>query len=157
MVRPRKKRTRHTRICREFDLSPLARCAKGALGALPARDRALFIDEQHIACSVFFDECVGQFAPESARWDYLVVSTLSRRKVVAVEVHEGTVHAIDQMLAKKAWTQRYLQEHCPAALPKSWLWVAPEGVRFPRGGTHAKRLATAGIRFPTRKVVAGDS
>ncbi|MEM9460508.1 MAG: hypothetical protein AAGF11_40440 [Myxococcota bacterium] len=151
-----RKKTRHPNICREFDDSPLAACAKGSLEALPGRDREVFFDPQSATCSVFFDECIKHLEQDATRWDYLIVATAQDRMVVAVEVHEGTAKEIPKVVEKKQWTEDWLARECPAALPMVWRWVAPQGVSFQRGGQYAKRLAVNGIRFPERKILLGE-
>jgi hypothetical protein len=72
---------------------------------------------------------------------------------VGVEVHHADANEVDVVIAKMRWAREALASRCPRVAIHAWIWVAapPDGaVFFPRLHPWARRLAEAGILFPTR-------
>lgn len=100
-----------------------------------------------ITDSLHFDRAVAAIAPSDPKFDYLIGVRGSTDAVEAVEVHRATADRIKELIAKKAWTERYLAK-IPLPVAR-WHWVATNRIGFRRGSNEERRLIAARSGSPS--------
>jgi hypothetical protein len=150
------RRTRARNLCRHFDSTELASCARPGLEVLEVGHRPIVLGGANIACGVHLDLCRKMREPNASRWDYVFVER-DTDNGVAIEVHHtdsdlvDRMDVVDRMIEKKQWAEKLLAEQCPNVRVLGWFWLAspPESQIFilPQS-PKARRLADAKIRFP---------
>jgi hypothetical protein len=146
----RGRRTHATNLCRHFDGTELATCARPGLEALETDHKPVVRGGNSIGCGVALDRCRRIREPNAARWDYVFIARDTDHGV-AIEVHHTDANEVDRMIAKKQWAETVIAEHCPRVHVLGWIWIAspPTSQIFilPQS-PNARRLAEAKIRFP---------
>jgi hypothetical protein len=113
--------------------------AKGK-GALEAVDRPRV--ELEVGCSVAMDEWGRTRWPQSARWDYLLVTEPGR--CLGVEVHHAIPKEVKRLVAKKAWAVARMAE---AEIPvHQWWWIPSGKNALGSTGVRHRQLVKAVIR-----------
>lgn len=107
-----------------------------------------------VRCSVDFDEATKKSLPMGARYDYVLAAV---DRLEAIEVHPTAPKEVDRVIAKKRATERVLAREMSGETIAAWHWmVPPKGQMFLlRDSAEARRLATAGVQFPVRRVRVG--
>lgn len=152
MANPRRRRTRAVRLCRHFDGTDLAGCARPGLDVLEAEHKVLITTAGKIACGVALDRCREQQEPTANRWDY-VFTLREGNKSFAIEVHHAAADQADNMIAKKRWAEQLIASRCPNLECESWIWVAPlaGSILFDRLHPTTRLLAEAKITYPIKR------
>src|SRR5580700_3381837 len=94
------------KLCRHFDRTVLARCARAGLDALEAEHKEIIVGGAHIACGVALDRCRQPHEPDANRWDYVFTvrgHDPDLADAIAVEVHHADAGEVSVMIAKKSW------------------------------------------------------
>lgn len=118
-------------------------------------------DTRSLAGSVDLDHALEQQYPNDARWDYGVgVSGASRDRVVWLEFHPANSHSVSEVVQKSKWLQKWLKADGAPLRDLSGekldlRWVPTGRVSIRRGSSEQRKLATAGVGFPSREVVLG--
>jgi hypothetical protein len=127
---------------------------KSGLKALRRADRGrVSCDGCHLRGSVDLDGCLRDLHPNDARWDYAVgLARGQQDSVVWIEVHPASSLHVDEVLGKLAWLKRWLRASAPELnrLGGRFCWITTGTVSFGPGSPQARRVAQAGLRFPTK-------
>ena len=134
-------------------------CYRLGLQALLERDRNKLScqNPRKISGSLHLDAAVAQLYPNAARWDYGIgiKKTKPTDKAIWVEVHPADAKQVQKMIDKLAWLKNWLDNRARDLMTITendfpYVWVASGRVSFQRTSPQAKRLALAGITFPTK-------
>lgn len=116
-------------------------------------------DTRKLAGSVNLDETLKQAQPNEPRWDYGVgVARGPRDRAVWVEVHPASSLHVDEVIKKRRWLRRWLEDKAPAIeaitprRAEAYLWLASGKVAFQKNSPQSRRLAEAGISHPCEHV-----
>jgi hypothetical protein len=76
-------------------------------------------------------------------------------RAIWIEVHPASSSHVDSMLAKAKWLRSWLKESAPALRSitdknMGFVWVSTGRVHLQRSSSQARRLAQAGVRYPSR-------
>lgn len=149
---------------------PYASAVRDGLGALKATHRSCVapVDPRRLSGSIDLDSTLaGDPAhASSSRWDYGVAFRAANSGAACllwIEVHAASPGDVGEMIKKRAWLLRWVQQTVPglalmadaaeaACGEASCAWVAVGRVTVRHGTQEAFRLTKAGIRFPSRRV-----
>lgn len=130
------------------------------LQALTERDRNRLScqNPRKIRGSLNLDATLAQIYPNAARWDYGIGirKTVSTDKAIWIEVHPGDANQVSKIIEKLTWLKNWLHNNGRDLLTITendypYVWVASGRVSFQRNSPQARRLASAGIRFPQER------
>lgn len=146
----RGRRARARNLCRHFDGTELATCARPGLDTHEVEHKTVVLGGESIGCGIALDRCRQAREPNARRWDYIFV-VRDTDSGIAIEVHHTDPNEVDVMIEKKQWAEDLLAKQCPDLDVEYWLWIAspPSSEIFllPQH-PYARRLADAGIQFP---------
>lgn len=114
------------------------------------------VEQQHgrAMASVNLDTALAPSQPDDPRWDYGVeVVHNQQTRLVWIEVHPAMSSEVDTVCRKLQWLRQFLaQSRSCQNQSKEFYWVATDaGVHI--DPTRQRRLAAAGLKKPTRRVV----
>lgn len=117
------------------------------------REKLRIKDPHNLKGSMDIDEACKESAPNSPRWDYLVVIWKNRLENLAlIEIHGAAKSGnVNEMIDKKQWLVRWLSQTRLTDFRKKMIWVAAGGISISPQSGYAKKLAQSGILGP-RKV-----
>jgi hypothetical protein len=106
------------------------------------------------ACSVDLDACRQPHEPNVDRWDYVVVLR-DRNDAIAIEPHPAAADQVDEILRKQQWAIDLLAREAPLLRVIAWVWLTSSDDEpfFARHHAAARRLAEAGIKYPSVKLI----
>ncbi|MEM1333390.1 MAG: hypothetical protein AAGG08_08025 [Actinomycetota bacterium] len=114
--------------------------------------------------SVDVDSAHAVTHPNDSRWDYLC--RRADDTYAAVEVHPAKPGEVVSMIAKRQWLVAIVASipgplatsgQAAISQPTAWHWVVPPNspVTLKKTGKAYRDLVASGIRFPTRRILAG--
>jgi hypothetical protein len=90
-------------------------------------------------------------------WDYGIGLRADARddRAIWIEVHPASSSHVDSMLKKAAWLRTWLNESSHALRDMTdrnmgFVWISSGSVNLLKSGPQARKLAQAGIRYPSR-------
>jgi hypothetical protein len=90
-------------------------------------------------------------------WDYGIGLQVDGRndRAIWIEVHPASSSHVNSMLKKAAWLRTWLNESSHALRDitdrnMGLVWISSGSVHLPKGSSQARKLAQAGIRYPSK-------
>lgn len=127
------------------------------LQALPNGHAACirYRNARKLAGSLNLDVALQMTHPNASRWDYGIGFDGGEGEVaIWVEVHPASSTGISDMLAKLNWLKNWLETEAAALRGLThgqYHWISTDAtIAITPNSQHAKRLALAGLRGPTR-------
>lgn len=148
MSRGRRRRTgRLNRAIRPE--SPLKEVIESGVSAIRAAHRRRMSPEvrETVSDSMDLDAAMLAEHPSDPRWDYLLGDPKGDR-IVAIEPHPVAGGAATDVIGKKRFTERYLEQHLVSGeRVDEWIWWASGKRAIAPASQQGRALARAGIRF----------
>ena len=135
--------------------SSVARHYRPGLQALRSNSHKIECSKtRRLTGSVNLDEALKAKDPQGNRWDY-GIGFLRKNKEVAVwvEIHPANSESIQDVLSKLKWLKEWLNTDAKELrdlTEDDYYWLSTDGIAITQNSSHAKRLASAGLRGPMR-------
>jgi hypothetical protein len=76
-------------------------------------------------------------------------------RAIWVEIHPASSSHVDSMVAQADWLRSWLKESAPALgnitdKKMGLVWISSGSVHLPKGSSQARKLAQAGVRYPSK-------
>lgn len=116
------------------------------------REKIRVNDSHNLRGSMDIDETCKKSAPNSPRWDYLVVIWKNHLENLAlIEIHGAARSGnVNEMIEKKQWLIQWLSQTRLTDFRKKLIWVATGGINISPQSGYAKKLAQSGIPMPVK-------
>lgn len=112
-------------------------------------------DTRKLCGSIDLDEWLRSRYSQQPRWDYCICYD---ERVYFIEVHPaGGGQKVKEVLAKKAWTRKWLKNEAAPILDReaprqAWVWVASGKIAMvPGRDRYSRQLAQSGIHGPVSR------
>ncbi len=121
----------------------IARGYRSNLSALGKNKKKVNPSNFKLLCgSVDIDSCTKALYPNESRWDYVLCYD---KKVLFLEVHEGTTHGFTEVLSKRDWLVKWLKSQA-VELDKlvdhksnPFYWVVPGKILISKRSTQFRK------------------
>ncbi len=133
-------------------------CRKGlqALASDKERDRIRCSSPRGLCGSVNLDAALKDRYPNDPRWDYGIGwkdKRTGEEMAIWVEFHDANSHHVNDVIAKAQWLRGWLTKSAPELYRitrRPFRWIATGSVVLTRHSPQARRLAQAGLSYPSR-------